>query len=162
MSLFDDLAAYDNDRADAHEHGLPALRRLAEVARGGSGQAHIVGRFLLGLYNGADLPFDLNQLRGLDLKLHQDCLAVLRLDYHPAREVHEYLEDGDALLEYLRELVEIERRPVEGCPRIDEQGQLMLIGIFSDLRKIRDGEQDQEAVGGIVERLGKLIERYEP
>ena len=109
MNLSDDLAAYANDRADAHENGLPALRRLAEVAWGDSGQARIVGRFLLGLYNGRAYPFDMCRLRSLDLKLHQDCLAVLRLDYHPAREVHEYLEDGYALFKYLRELAEGEQ-----------------------------------------------------
>lgn len=72
---------------------------------------------------------------------------------------------GEALegIEYLGDILdEIERRPVEGCQHIDVQGQLMLVGIFSDLCKIRDGKQDQESVGGIVERLGKLIERYEP
>lgn len=72
---------------------------------------------------------------------------------------------GDALegIEYLGDILEeIERHPVEGRPHIDVQGQVMLIGIFSDLCKIRDGKQDQESVGGIVERLGDLVERYEP
>ncbi|GEM_PF-5455639 len=66
-------------------------------------------------------------------------------------------------IEYLGEiLADVERHPVEGRPHIDAYGQLMLIGIFSDLCKIRDGKQDQESVDSIVKRLGKLLERYEP
>ena len=106
MNLPDYLAKYASDREDAHEKGLPALRRLAAIAAGDSGQARIVGRFLLGLYNGHEYPFSLVQLRGLDLELHADCLLVLRLDLHPAMEVHEYLEDGDVLFQQLRDQLE--------------------------------------------------------
>jgi len=48
---------------------------------------------------------------------------------------------------------------------IDVFGQVMLVGIFSDLCRLRDGEMDQNraiALDGIVKRLGKLLERYEP
>lgn len=102
LALLDELNGIERDRQQAHSAGLPALQRLADVAQGDSGQARIVGLFLLGLYNGADYPFDLTQLRGLDLALFQDCQAVLHLDYHPEREVHEYLVQGDALFSRLR------------------------------------------------------------
>lgn len=49
--------------------------------------------------------------------------------------------------------------------RIDEFGQAMLLGIFSDLCQLRGGEMDQNraiALDGIAKRLGKLLERYEP
>ncbi len=49
--------------------------------------------------------------------------------------------------------------------RIDEFGQAMLLGIFSDLCQLRDGEMDPKrsiALDGITKRLGKLLERYEP
>jgi hypothetical protein len=42
-------------------------------------------------------PFNLVELRGLDAPLFEDCLAVLRLDRRPEREVHEYFKDGDAI-----------------------------------------------------------------
>lgn len=48
---------------------------------------------------------------------------------------------------------------------IDVFGQVMLVGIFSDLCQLRGGEMEQNcaiALDGIVKRLGKLLERYEP
>ncbi len=48
---------------------------------------------------------------------------------------------------------------------IDAFGQAMLLGIFSDLCQLRDGEMDQIrtiSLDGIAKRLGKLLERYEP
>ncbi|RRV89413.1 hypothetical protein [Stutzerimonas stutzeri] len=49
--------------------------------------------------------------------------------------------------------------------RIDEFGQAVLLGIFSDLCQLRDGEMRPDlavSLDGIVKRLGKLLERYEP
>lgn len=48
---------------------------------------------------------------------------------------------------------------------IDAFGQAMLLGIFSDLCQLRDGEMDQIrtiTLDGIAKRLGKVLERYEP
>ncbi|WP_278379577.1 hypothetical protein [Stutzerimonas kunmingensis] len=48
---------------------------------------------------------------------------------------------------------------------IDEFGQAVLLGIFSDLCQLRDGEMDPNrtiSLDGIAKRLGKLLERYEP
>lgn len=48
---------------------------------------------------------------------------------------------------------------------IDAFGQVMLLGIFSDLCQLRGGEMEQNcaiALDGIAKRLGKLLERYEP
>lgn len=84
-ALLEQLAAHEQDRKQAHTNGLPALERLAQVAQRDSGQARIVGLFLLALYNGPAFPFDLTQLRGLDAELFRDCMAVLHLDYHPAQ-----------------------------------------------------------------------------
>lgn len=49
--------------------------------------------------------------------------------------------------------------------QIDALGQAMLIGVFSDLCRLRDGEMapnEAIALDGITKRLGKLLERYEP
>lgn len=102
-SIFQELVDIEGHRALTVSTGIPALQRLANVALRDSGQARTVGLFLLGLYNGHTYPFSLTQLRGLDLDLHSDCLAVLRLDYHPAREVHQYIEGGDELFKQLRD-----------------------------------------------------------
>lgn len=83
-----------------HYQGKPleALIRLADVAQGDSGQCRHVRRFLLGLYNAEEWPFELNRLRALDHELTMACLAVLELDaVSPARDIHEYLENGTAL-----------------------------------------------------------------
>ncbi len=90
-------------RQHAQQTGLPALVRLTEVAQRSSGQSAVVGRFLLGLYNGPQYPFELTDLRRLDAELHQDCLAVLELDWQPAREVHEYVDNGDRIWRGLAE-----------------------------------------------------------
>ena len=97
-----ELASIDQHRGQAHAEGQPALQRLAMVAQRSSGQARIVGRFLLGLYDAHSYPFPLSDLRGLDLDLFQDCLTVLRMDYHPVREIHEYLTDGPELFRQLQ------------------------------------------------------------
>lgn len=49
--------------------------------------------------------------------------------------------------------------------QLDSYGQALLVGVYSDLCRYRDGEQDQRRateLAGIVKRLGKLVERYEP
>jgi len=79
------------------EDGVSALLRLVTVAQGDSGQCRYVRRFLLGLYNGAEWPFNLNSLRAIDSNLQDDALRVLQMDMTPHREVHEYIKDGDAL-----------------------------------------------------------------
>lgn len=101
------LSDLDARQERAQAEGVPALRRLVAVAQRDTGQSRIVGRFLLGLWNGSAYGFDLTELRGLDTALHDDCLAVLRLDHTPAREVHQYIEDGDRVWERLRECSEI-------------------------------------------------------
>lgn len=70
---------------------LDALRRLWQIANGGSGQCRYVARFLLGLYNGQRFPFDLTDFRCLDQAIFLDCLHVLALDYQPIVEVHVHL-----------------------------------------------------------------------
>ncbi len=67
---------------------IEALRRLWDVANGHSGQCRVVARFLLGLYNGEEYPFDLTAFRSLDREIFIDCMAVLAQDYNPEQEVH--------------------------------------------------------------------------
>ena len=83
--------------------GTQALNRLVPIALRNSGQSRVLGRFLLGLYNGEDFPFDLTDLRGLDLTLFKDCLSVLMMDYSPDKEVHERIQCGNAIWQRLIE-----------------------------------------------------------
>jgi hypothetical protein len=81
--------------------GEAALRRLLPVAQRDTGQSSVVARFLLNLYNGERFPFDLTDLRRLDFDLFEDCMAVLKMDFQPAQEVHRYFENGGAIWEFL-------------------------------------------------------------
>jgi len=88
-------------RAQDHDAGLDSLAELFDLARSDTGQAGIVARFLAGLYNGMDFPFDLTELRGLDATLFEHCLAVLRLDNRPKVEIHRYLPHGEQRMKQL-------------------------------------------------------------
>jgi len=84
------------------EAGLAALQRLLKVAHGVTGQSRVAALFLLGLYNGPDFKFDLTDLRYLDSNLVEDCLALLRMDSNPEKEVHQYIENGQEVWQGLR------------------------------------------------------------
>ncbi|EIU6915705.1 hypothetical protein ABR147_001526 [Pseudomonas aeruginosa] len=98
------IYAYDQERPALIAAGNQALVRLAPIALQPTDQARTIGRFLLGLYNGEEFPFDLTELRGLDLDLFQDCLSVLVMDYSPELEVHERVPNGNAIWQRLIEL----------------------------------------------------------
>lgn len=83
--------------------GTQALNRLAPLALRSGGQSRILGRFLLGLYNGEDFPFVLSDLRALDLVLFEDCMKVLMMDYTPDLEVHERIANGSQIWQRLIE-----------------------------------------------------------
>ena len=80
-----------------------ALKRLWQIANGGSGQCRYVAAFLLGLYNGPRFPFDLTNLRALDTEIVQDCLTVLAMDSTRAAEVHSLLGVPSERFEQLAE-----------------------------------------------------------
>lgn len=81
--------------------GEAALRRLLPIAQSDTGQSSVVARFLLNLYNGDRFPFDMTDFRRLDSRVFDDCLAVLKMDAQPAKEVHNYFENGGKIWEQL-------------------------------------------------------------
>ncbi|TLX57867.1 hypothetical protein DN826_06435 [Stutzerimonas nosocomialis] len=93
--------AYQQRRPAIETAGVQALHRLTPIAGGHTGQSRAVGRFLLGLYNGEDFPFDLTDLRCLDLPVFEDCMCVLLMDYSPELEVHERVPNGFAIWDQL-------------------------------------------------------------
>lgn len=95
--LHSDLQQMLTRRRQNQAEGIAALHRLVKAATGDTGQSGVVGRFLLGLYNGQAFRFDLTDLRRLDPALHDDCLAVLRMDHAPVQEVHLYLKNGELI-----------------------------------------------------------------
>ena len=60
-----------------------------------TGSARRLVRFLAGVYNGSDYPFDLTELRGLDTELTNACLDYLNFDRLGRTEVHRHLANGE-------------------------------------------------------------------
>ena len=93
------------ERIDALDHGVeavmerarPALEIIETAIRQNptTGQAGRLVRFLAGVYNGQDYPFDLTDLRALDTRLANACLDYLSYDRLGKREVHHHLAGGD-------------------------------------------------------------------
>lgn len=81
--------------------GVEALVRLLKIARGHSGQCRHVAAFLVGLYNGNRFKFDLTDFRCVDRAIFDDCMEVLKMDYAPIREVHQYFTNGGKIWEDL-------------------------------------------------------------
>lgn len=97
----EELARRRAERPAIEREGEAALRRLFAIAHRDSGQCRHVAAFLLGCYNGTRFPFDLTNFRCLDAALFDDCIAVLKMDAQPEREVHKYFENGGAAFEKL-------------------------------------------------------------
>lgn len=77
----------------------------------GTGQARRLVAFLAGCYSGEDYPFDLSDLRCLDLELSDACLDVLSFDRLGALEIHQLIPGGDAALRQLIDSYGIRERP---------------------------------------------------
>jgi hypothetical protein len=82
------------------ERARVALERIETAIREQptSGQARRLVRFLAGVYNGSDYPFDLTELRALDTELANACLDYLSYDRLGKQEVHHHLAGGDRTL----------------------------------------------------------------
>jgi hypothetical protein len=107
-------------RTETLEHGVESIMERARVAlqtietairqNPTTGQAGRLVRFLAGLYNGYDYPFDLTDLRALDTNLANACLDYLNYDRLGKQEVHHHLSDGERELQHWIELYGIEPR----------------------------------------------------
>lgn len=103
------LVAGERPRMDTLDRDLAAITRQAMTAlktietaindHPTSGQARRMVRFLAGVYNGADYPFDLTDLRALDTELANACLDYLNYDRIAKAEVHTHLPGGGAQMQ---------------------------------------------------------------
>ena len=104
------------DEGEIVSRAMAALERIegAIEAHPGTGQARRLVKFLAGVYNGEDYPFDLGELRALDTELANACLDYLNYDRLGKRELHHHLSGGDCELHHwLRDY------GVEPAPRLD-------------------------------------------
>ncbi|MGO9719486.1 MAG: hypothetical protein ACLP0B_05115 [Steroidobacteraceae bacterium] len=100
-----DIVAGERPRMDALDRDLAAIKTRAIAGLQAiekaihdhptTGQAKRLVRFLAGLYNGQDYPFDLTELRGLDTELANACLDFLNYDRLGIKEVHKHLANGE-------------------------------------------------------------------
>jgi hypothetical protein len=100
-----DIIAGERPRMDALDRDLAAIKTRAIAAlevieaaineHPSTGQAKRLVRFLAGVYNGQDYPFDLTELCGLDPKLASACLDYLNFDRLGIDEVHKHLANGE-------------------------------------------------------------------
>jgi hypothetical protein len=72
------------------ERARAGLERIVKAIEEhpGTGQARRLVRFLAGVYNGSDFPFDLTDLRALDTELANACIDYLNYDRLSKAEVH--------------------------------------------------------------------------
>ncbi len=91
------MDALARDEGEIVRRAMDALPRIeaAIEAHPGTGQARRLVKFLAGVYNGEDYPFDLGELRALDTELANACLDYLNYDRLGKREVHKHLKNGD-------------------------------------------------------------------
>lgn len=153
-NLFAARAEADNFRIESRKAGVPALLRLVDIAKGDTGQCIIVRRLLLSCYNGQRFPFDLTNLRSLDLKIYQDCILVLNMDSRLEKEVHQYVERGGDLFESWADTV---------LSQTDIRDKAMTQGVIEVLEKLIFGHDLKSIMESynndyFKERLNVLVE----
>jgi hypothetical protein len=99
------IIAGERPRMDALDRDLEAITRRAMAAlqtiekainsHPTTGGARRLVKFLAGVYNGQDYPFDLTELRGLDTNLANARLDYLNYDRLGIKEVHKHLANGE-------------------------------------------------------------------
>ncbi|EHR72065.1 hypothetical protein BurJ1DRAFT_3256 [Burkholderiales bacterium JOSHI_001] len=93
----DDLVNFVTRSDEATRQGAQAYGRLLEMAeRRNSGQIPRVARFLAATYNGQDYPFDLFELRAVDVSISDDMLCCLDALRWGRADLHTLIPDGDA------------------------------------------------------------------
>lgn len=89
------------DAYEVMERARTGLQRIVKAIEQhpGTGQTRRLVRFLAGVYNGSEFPFDLTDLRALDAELANACIDYLNYDRLAKAEVHTHLPDGGRQME---------------------------------------------------------------
>ena len=92
----DQLAEWERRALEAQGKAAQALLRLVDVAeRYDSGQARRVAGFLASTFNGSAYPFDLFELRTLDVPLADDAIACIDALRWGKADLHKLIPDGE-------------------------------------------------------------------
>jgi hypothetical protein len=105
------------DLNEIMERARTALQRITNAIERnpGTGQSRRLVRFLAGVYNGSDFPFDLTDLRVLDTELANACIDYLNYDRIAKAEVHTHLPGGGRQMQAI-----LRDAGVQASPRFSE------------------------------------------
>lgn len=93
----DDLNAFAVRSDDATRKAPQAFARLLRLAETqDSGQVPRIAHFLAATYNGQAFPFDLFELRAVDIAISDDMLCCLDALRWGRADLHTLIPDGDA------------------------------------------------------------------
>jgi hypothetical protein len=134
------------------ERARTGLQRIVKAIEEhpGTGQARRLVRFLAGVYNGTDFPFDLTDLRVLDTELANACIDYLNYDRLAKAEVHTHLPDGGRQMQWF--IAQHRIRPQVHLSGHDEHESRL----FAAAERL-----DREADALLKEALEDLLSRYE-
>lgn len=140
------------DLNDIMERAMAALQKLIAVVQHhpGTGQTRRVIKFLAGLYNGNDYPFDLTDLRALDTELANACIDYLNYDRLAKAEVNTHLPEGGRQMQWFIAQSGLLRRLHWST---SEQHESRLHALAERL--------DREPEAFLKEALSDLLARYE-
>lgn len=97
LGTLDDLDAFAIRSDNATRIGAQAFARLLQLAEiRDSGQIARIARFLAAAYNGQAFPFDLFELRAVDIAISDDMLICLDALRWGCADLHTLIPDGDA------------------------------------------------------------------
>ena len=92
-----EIALFDARSRQATQAGAQAFARLLALAEErDSGQIPRIARFLAAAYNGQAFPFDLFELRAVDVAIGDDMLCCLDALRWGRADLHTLIPDGDA------------------------------------------------------------------
>ena len=95
--MLDDLDTFAARSSETTRNGAQAFARLLRLAETqDSGQMPRIARFLAATYNGRAFPFDVFELRAVDVAISDDMLCCLDALRWGRADLHTLIPDGDA------------------------------------------------------------------
>jgi hypothetical protein len=140
------------DTIEIMERAMTGLQKIVKAIEEnpGTGQTGRLARFLAGVYNGNEYPFDLTDLRALDTDLANACIDYLNYDRLGKVEVHTHLPDGGRQMQWF--IAQHGIRPRLHLSSYDEHEARL----FALVERI-----DREPGALLKEALEDLLSRYE-
>lgn len=96
------LAIWEQRATEAQAKGAQAYARLLSIAEGSdTGQASRVAAFIASTFNGYAFPFDLFELRGLDVEISDDMMACIDALRWGKADLHKLVPEGQKRVQAL-------------------------------------------------------------